>query len=95
MRRAFAKVVLKIPFLRRRYVRTILLQLDEGGGKKGLPPELQQLQRLLKQVPPTQRAQTLESAFLQGLSGQVPSEPEQLPSRSLRRAAERQQRKRR
>jgi hypothetical protein len=95
MRRALAKLVLKVPFLRRRYVRSVLGQLEEGGGRKGLPPELQQLQRLLKQVPPPQRAQTLENALLQGLSGDLPSEPEQLPSRSLRRAAERQQRKRR
>jgi len=95
MRRTFAKLVLKVPFLRRRYVRSVLRHLDEGGGKKGLPPELQQLQRLLKQVPPPQREKTLESALLQGLSGTLPSEPEQLPSRSMRRAAERQQRKRR
>ena len=87
--------MLKVPFLRRRYVKSLLRQLEEGGGKKGLPPELQQLQRMLKQVPPPQRAQTLETALRQGLSGEVPSAPAELPSRSLRRAAERQQRRQR
>jgi len=94
VRAALAKLVLKVPFLRRRYVRGLLRQLEDGG-KRELPPELAQLRRLLKQVPPPQREQTLEAALRQGLSGEVPNEPEQLPSRSLRRAAQRQQRKRR
>jgi len=95
VRAALAKLVLKVPFLRRRYVRGLLRQLEEDGGKRELPPELAQLRRLLKQVPPRQREQTLEAALRQGLSGEVPNEPEQLPSRTLRRAAQRQQRKRR
>jgi hypothetical protein len=95
MRRLFAKLLLKVPFLRRRYVRSVLRHLEEGGGKKGLSPELAQLKTMLQQVPPPQRPQFLETALRQGLSGEVPTSPEQLPSRSLRRAAERQQRRRR
>jgi hypothetical protein len=94
MRGALAKLILRVGFLRRRYVKRLLKHLEEGGGKRGLAPELVQLQGYLKQLPPPQRQQALETALQQGISGQAPTAPEQLPSRSLRRAAEREQRRR-
>ena len=93
VRAAMARLILRVGWLRRRYAKRLLKHMEEGGGKKGLPPELVQLEKMLKQVPPPQRLQALETALQQGASGEAPSAPEQLPSRSLRRAAERQQRR--
>jgi hypothetical protein len=82
---------LAIPFLRRFYLRRLLALLESGGTKKRpLPPQLQELRRAIMRVPERQRYATLESALKQG-----PQFEQNPPSRALRRAAAKQQRRKR
>jgi hypothetical protein len=83
--------ILKVGFLRRFYLRRLLSLLESGGTKKRpLPPQLQELRRAIMRVPERQRYATLETALKQG-----PQLQQNPPSRALRRAAERQQRRKR
>jgi hypothetical protein len=80
---------LKIPPIRRAYFRRLLTFLEETPPSK-LPEELRQAQTLLKRLPKAQRLAALEQGLEQGVEAQQP-----LPSRSLRRAAEREAKRRR
>jgi hypothetical protein len=83
--------LLKIGFLRRFYLRRLLTLLESGGSKKRpLPPQLQELRRAIMRVPERQRYATLEAALKQG-----PQLEQNPPSRALRRAAAKQQRRKR
>ena len=88
MRQRLAKLVLRLPFLGRLYLKSLLRTLEKTPRGK-LPPELRQLQAVLSQVPPAQRLELLENA----VKGRLP-QPETF-SREMRRAAQRQQRRRR
>jgi hypothetical protein len=66
-----------------------LLRAIEKTPRGKLPPELQQVQAMLSQVPPAKRLELLQAA----VRGQLPK-PEQM-SRQMRRAAARQGRRRR
>src|SRR5436309_12859418 len=85
VRTAIARGVLRVPLFRRLYLTRLLKHLDETPKSK-LRPELRTLQAALQRLPRHQRMGALETALR--------SPPtEQLPSRSLRRAADRQSRR--
>ena len=90
MRRLFAvllKPFLKIPALRRRYLRRMLEYIEETPRSK-LPAELQPVQAALKRLLTRQQR-------LAALEGGLDAKPEDVPqSRQLRRASARQQRRR-
>jgi hypothetical protein len=85
VRTAVARGILRVPIVRRLYLRRLLKHLDETP-KSQLKPELRTLQAALQRLPRHQRMGALETALR--------SPPaEELPSRSLRRAAGRQQKR--
>jgi hypothetical protein len=81
-----ARPLLKIPFLRRRYLRRLVDRLERTPAAE-LPPELRPVQAALKRLPKAQRLPALEAGAQQG------PDAEALPSRSLRRAAAKQARR--
>lgn len=86
-RGAIGRGVMRVPMLRRLYVRRMIKYIDKRRAKgKRLPPELMELSRFLSRVPKQQRASALEDA--------IKSEHEGQPAggRELRRAAAAQQR---
>lgn len=87
MRRRLAAFLVKLPGLPGLYLKALVRSLDRTPPSK-LPAELQQLKAMLARVPPTKRRQLLSDA----MKGRLPK-PEQM-SRSMRRAAERQSRRR-
>jgi hypothetical protein len=90
MRKLLALLVrpfLKIPALRRRYLTRLLTHIEETPSSK-LSPELRQVQAALKRLPKNQRLRALEAGLEAG-----PNAPQELPSRSLRRAAAKQSRR--
>ena len=92
MRRAFgllARPFLKIPPLRRWYLKRLLRFLEQTPASK-LPAELRQAQALLKRLPQGQRLAALESGLKQGPQAQA----QVAQSRSLRRAAAREAKRR-
>jgi hypothetical protein len=90
-RAKLGRTLLRVPFLRRFYLRRLLALLESGGTKKRpLPPQLQDLRRVIMRVPESKRYATLEQAL-----EQAPQLEQNPPSRALRRAAARQQRRRR
>lgn len=88
MRQRVGARMMKVGFLRRRYVKRVIRYIDKSK-KKGrrLPPEMMDLQRFLSQVPKEQRAKRLEEAILAQESG------DESFNRDLRRAAANQQRR--
>ena len=83
------KPFLKIPALRRRYLRKMLEYIEETPRNK-LPEELRPVQAMLMRLPKHQRMAALQAGVEAGQQGQ------QIPqSRQLRRAAARQQRRNR
>ena len=83
-----ARPFLRIAPLRRWYLRRVLRYLEEAPASK-LSAEMRQVQALLKRLPKEQRLAALESGLQQG-----PQQEQPLPSRSLRRAAEKEARRR-
>ncbi|MGH9083336.1 MAG: hypothetical protein ACRDY3_12900 [Acidimicrobiales bacterium] len=82
-----ARLIGRIGWLRRRYVRRVLRTIDRSREKhKPLPESLVRIDRLLRRVPKHKRAETLEQMLEAG------STPEPDLNRSLRRAAGRQER---
>jgi len=81
------KPFLKIPAIRRRYLKRVLEHLEETPASK-LSPELRQVQAALKRLPKHERYKALERGLEAG-----PSAQQELPSRALRRMAERQSKK--
>jgi hypothetical protein len=88
MRRRLVAFLVKLPGFRGLYLKALLKTLDRTPASK-LPAELRQLKAMLGQVSPAQRRELLENA----MRGRLPQQ-EQL-SRSMRREAERQARRRR
>ena len=88
MRQRIARFLVRVPGFRGVYLKALLRTLDRTPPSK-LPPELRQLKQMLGQVPPAQRLDFLKSA----VKGELPK-PAEL-SREMRRAAERQARRKR
>jgi hypothetical protein len=85
-----ARPFLKIPPIRRWYLGRLLTYLEETPTSK-LPDEMRAVQALLKRLPRQQRLAALETGLKQGSSLEAAA-PQ---SRALRRAAEREARRRR
>lgn len=82
---------MKVPFLRRRYVKRVIKYIDKSKAKgRRLPPEMMELSRFLARVPEGQRAQRLEEALA---TQQSADKGDQVFNRDLRRAAANQQRR--
>jgi hypothetical protein len=81
---------LKIPLVRRAYLKRLLTYLEETPTSK-LPAELRAAKSMLERLPKQQRLAALESGLDQG--PQAAQQPP--PSRAMRRAAEKEQRRRR
>ena len=74
-----------IGFLRHFYVRRLLRFMEKSKTKgRTLPPDLARLQQMLARLPEKKRAEALEAALL--------ADPDETPSREMRRAATRQDR---
>ena len=82
-----ARFIGRHAWLRRRYVRRVLRTIEKYRAKgRTLPENLQRLERQLRRVPKTKRAEMLEQMMEMGTSPDVSS------NRALRRAAGRQDR---
>jgi predicted alpha/beta-hydrolase family hydrolase len=85
----FTRMIARVPWLRRRYARYVLRYIEKSRKKgRDLPPELAQLDRQLIRVPPSKRAELLETALVTG------NDPSAASSRAMRRALARQSRQR-
>ncbi len=82
------RLIARTPWLRRRYARRMVRTIEKFRAKgRPLPESLARLERTLKTVPQTKRAQTIEQMM------EMSSEQEDVtPSRAMRRAAGRQDR---
>ncbi len=88
VRRRVGDRIMKIGFLRRRYVKRMIRYIDKSKNKgRRLPPEMLELSRFLAQVPRDQRAEKLEEAIVAQQQGA------EAYNRDLRRAAANQQRR--
>ena len=83
IRQAIAKTIFKLPFLRNAYAKNIMKMMSSAP-KGQLPPELEHLRNMLQQVPPAKREKALQAA----LKGDLP-QPDAMPSRAMRRQAQR------
>ncbi len=85
VRATITRGIVRVPFLRRLYVRRMLKFLERSKRKKrALPKELAELDIAMSKVPKDQRMAMLESALTEGAQGSA--------SRQMRRAADRQKR---
>jgi hypothetical protein len=79
---------MRVPLMRRWYVRRMLKFIDKSKAKgRKLPPEMAELSRYLSRVPKDQRANALEDAINADREGNA------AVSREMRRAASAQQRR--
>lgn len=88
LRQRVGERVMRVGFVRRRYVKRVIRYIDKSK-KKGrhLPPEMLELSRFLSQLPREQRAEKLEEALVAQQQGTESF------NRDLRRAAANQQRR--
>lgn len=87
MQGAVARVIMRVPILRRWYIRRMLKFIDKSKAKgRRLPPEFAEMARFLSRVPKSQRASALEEAMSAQQSGVG-------TSRDYRRSAAAQQRR--
>ena len=85
VRATITRGIVRVPFLRRLYVRRMLKFLERSKRKKrALPRELAELDIAMSKVPKDQRMAMLETALTEGSEGGA--------SRQMRRAADRQKR---
>ena len=86
-KRRVSRAIMRVPFMRRFYIRRMLKFIDKSKDKgKRLPPELADMARFLQRVPKAQRATALEDAMKAQTEGVA-------TSRDYRRAAAAQQRR--
>jgi hypothetical protein len=91
VRGALGRRLMKVPVVRRMYVRRMIKFIDKSRAKgRRLPPEVYELSRQLSRVPEADRASALEAALKAGPDGRGESVPGS--NRQLRRAASAQQR---
>jgi hypothetical protein len=87
IRGAVGRSFMRVPFMRRFYIRRVLKFIDKSKDKgKRLPPEFAEMARFLQRVPKQQRAAALEEAMTAQADGVG-------TSRDYRRAAAAQQRR--
>jgi hypothetical protein len=87
LRERMSQRMMRIGFMRRRYVKRMLKYMDKSKEKgRRLPPELFELQRFLSKVPKDQRAAKLEEVIV------AQRTEEALGNRDLRRASVNQSR---
>ena len=87
MRQRLVRLLVRVPGIRGLYLKALVKTLDRTPRSK-LPPELQAVQRALKQLPTRQQK-------LAALEAEFAAQSEPPPqSRALRRAAAKQQRRR-
>lgn len=88
VRTAVLRAVFRVRFLRHFYVRRILRFMEKSrAAHRPLPPELVRVDEMLRRLPPHKRAEALETALL--------ARPDDAaPSRELKRAAARSERRR-
>jgi hypothetical protein len=87
IRTAVFRTIMRVGFLRHFYIRRLLRFMEKSKAKKrALPPELSRLEQMLSRLPKQKRAEALEAALL--------ADPDETPSREMRRAAARQDRMR-
>lgn len=89
MRKRLAILLARTPVLGKLYVRG-MLRVIERAPKGKLPPELRQLQAMIRQIPKEQRVPLLQAA----MRGELPQPQPGEMSRKLRRAAAREARRR-
>jgi hypothetical protein len=83
-----ARIIGRTAWIRRRYARRLIRMMEKSRDKgRPLPENLQQLDRQLQRLPKGKRQEALERML--EMSGQ----PEMTPSRELRRAGNRQDRR--
>lgn len=83
----FGRRLLKIGFLRRRYIKRIMRNIEKSKEKgKRMPPELWDLSKRLDRLPPGKRVEFLEQAITAG------PEAQEQAGRAMRRAAASQER---
>lgn len=88
IQKGISRLMARIPWLRRRYVRYILRYIDKSRKKgRDLPPELEQVDKQLRKVPPAKRPEVLEQLV-------ALNDPNAAASREMRRAMDRQNRQR-
>ena len=90
MRQALIRLIARLPFIGPLYLKG-LLRAIERAPKGKLPPELQQVQAMLKQIPPGQRVELMRNA----LSGKLQAPPPEQMGRAMRRATAKQTRRKR
>lgn len=82
------RLMARIPWLRRRYVKYILRYIEKSRKKgRDLPPELEQVDKQLRKVPPSKRYEVMEQLVAM-------NDPAAAASRQMRRAMDRQNRQR-
>jgi hypothetical protein len=85
IRGAIFRSIMRVAFLRHFYIRRLLRFMAKSKAKgRSLPPELARLEQMLGRLPEKKRAEALEGALL--------ADPDETPSREMRRAAARQDR---
>ena len=90
MRQRLARLLARTPVLGKLYLKGMLKAIDRTPREK-LPPEMQQLQTMLRQIPEDQRVPLMQAA----MKGELPApEPGQM-SREMRRATAKQARRKR
>lgn len=88
VRGAMGRMLMRVPALRRWYIRRMLKYIDKSKAKgRKLPPEFVELSRHLARVPKDKRASALEEAMTAEREGNLAA------SREMRRAASAQQRR--
>ncbi len=88
IRGAMGRTLMRVPLLRRWYIRRMLKYIDKSRAKgRKLPPEFAELARNLGRMPKDQRATALEDAMNAEREGSLAA------SREMRRAASAQQRR--
>ncbi len=90
MRQRLVKLVARLPLIGPLYLRGLLRAIERAPRHK-LPPELQQAQGMLRKLPEEQRVDLLRSA----LRGQLQAPPPEQMGRAMRRAAQREARRKR
>lgn len=87
VRERVSRTMLRVGFIRRRYIKRMLRYIDKSKEKgRRLPPELFDLSRMLSQVPKEQRAERLEEVITAQQAGFT------VGNRDLRRAQDNQAR---
>ncbi len=90
MRQGLVKLIARLPLIGPLYLKGVVRAIEKAPRHK-LTPEMQQMQAMLRQIPEDQRLPLLRAA----MKGELPQPKPGEMSRGMRRAAEKQARRRR